>query len=230
MTGALTNMQQRPYRPPNVAGWEGGMSWLNTNTVQGRFDAVVRAQFLKYSNNANSYPRPGAGGGRRRGRRDARRRWSSARTRRSAGRGCRPARATRCWRTRPPAPTGERAAAPAALLHRAGADARRPRRAGDVTMRCIECEEIELARVSDAAARADAGDPARGARRLPGRPLARRPDAPAAAAVRRRRARVGLRRRRRSAGSRCGSRSPRRRAPSTRTASCCSTWPAATTA
>ncbi len=58
MTGALTSMQQRPYRPPNVAGWEGGMSWLNTNTVQGRFDAVVRAQFLKYSNNANSYPRP----------------------------------------------------------------------------------------------------------------------------------------------------------------------------
>jgi uncharacterized protein (DUF1800 family) len=57
MTGALTNMQQRPYRPPNVAGWEGGMSWLNTNTVQGRFDAVLRAQFLLYSNNANSYPR-----------------------------------------------------------------------------------------------------------------------------------------------------------------------------
>jgi hypothetical protein len=41
-----------------VAGWEGGMSWLNTNTVQGRFDAVVRAQFLTYSNNVNSYPRP----------------------------------------------------------------------------------------------------------------------------------------------------------------------------
>ena len=58
MTGALTNMQQRPYRPPNVAGWEGGMSWLNTNTVQGRFDAAVRAQFLMYSNSTNSYPRP----------------------------------------------------------------------------------------------------------------------------------------------------------------------------
>ena len=58
MTGALTNMQQRPYRPPNVAGWEGGMSWLNTNTVQGRFDAVLRAQFLKYSNSSSSYPRP----------------------------------------------------------------------------------------------------------------------------------------------------------------------------
>ena len=30
----MNNMQQRIYRPPNVAGWEGGMSWLNTNTVQ----------------------------------------------------------------------------------------------------------------------------------------------------------------------------------------------------
>ena len=83
MTGALTNMQQRPYRPPNVAGWEGGMSWLNTNTVQGRFDAVLRAQFLLYSNNANSYPRPAlveVDGGRAR----PRRRWSSARTPRPA--------------------------------------------------------------------------------------------------------------------------------------------------
>ncbi len=57
MTAALTNMQQRPYRPPNVAGWEGGMSWLNTNTVQGRFDAAVRAQALTYS--GNTYPRSG---------------------------------------------------------------------------------------------------------------------------------------------------------------------------
>ena len=39
----MNNMQQRVYRPPNVAGWEGGMSWLNTNTVQGRFDLVTRA-------------------------------------------------------------------------------------------------------------------------------------------------------------------------------------------
>ena len=46
----MINMQQRIYRPPNVAGWEGGMSWLNTNTVQGRFDLVARAQYLKYSN------------------------------------------------------------------------------------------------------------------------------------------------------------------------------------
>jgi uncharacterized protein (DUF1800 family) len=53
---ALDNMQQRPYRPPNVAGWEGGLSWLNSNTVQARFDAAVRVQYLKYSNAANGYP------------------------------------------------------------------------------------------------------------------------------------------------------------------------------
>jgi uncharacterized protein (DUF1800 family) len=49
MRVASTNMQQVPYKPPNVAGWEGGMSWFNTNTVQGRFDAAVRVQYLRYS-------------------------------------------------------------------------------------------------------------------------------------------------------------------------------------
>ena len=41
---AMNNMQQTVYFPPNVAGWEGGMSWLNTNTVQGRFDLIARLQ------------------------------------------------------------------------------------------------------------------------------------------------------------------------------------------
>jgi uncharacterized protein (DUF1800 family) len=50
MQGAMNNMQQRVYRPPNVAGWEGGLSWLNTNTVQGRWDLITRVQYLKYSN------------------------------------------------------------------------------------------------------------------------------------------------------------------------------------
>jgi uncharacterized protein (DUF1800 family) len=50
MEQAMNNMQQRVYWPPNVSGWEGGLSWLNTNTVQGRFDLVVKAQYLKYSN------------------------------------------------------------------------------------------------------------------------------------------------------------------------------------
>jgi uncharacterized protein (DUF1800 family) len=47
---SLNAMQQQPYRPPNVAGWEGGLSWLNTNTVQARFDFVTQAQYMKYSN------------------------------------------------------------------------------------------------------------------------------------------------------------------------------------
>ncbi len=34
----LDTMGQLPYHPPNVAGWEGGLSWLNTNTVLSRFE------------------------------------------------------------------------------------------------------------------------------------------------------------------------------------------------
>ena len=33
-------MGQVPYFPPNVSGWEGGMSWLNTNTALARFSFV----------------------------------------------------------------------------------------------------------------------------------------------------------------------------------------------
>jgi hypothetical protein len=33
----LDRMGQLPYNPPNVSGWEGGLSWLNTNTVLSRF-------------------------------------------------------------------------------------------------------------------------------------------------------------------------------------------------
>ena len=65
MQGAMNNMQQRVYRPPNVAGWEGGMSWLNTNTVQGRFDLVTRVQYLKYS---SAYSGHGQSAGRHPGR------------------------------------------------------------------------------------------------------------------------------------------------------------------
>jgi uncharacterized protein (DUF1800 family) len=45
---ALQNMQQIPYSPPNVAGWEGGLSWLNTNTTQARFDLILRLLMLKH--------------------------------------------------------------------------------------------------------------------------------------------------------------------------------------
>ena len=33
----LASMGQLPYFPPTVAGWEGGLSWLNTNTALARF-------------------------------------------------------------------------------------------------------------------------------------------------------------------------------------------------
>jgi uncharacterized protein (DUF1800 family) len=53
---AMRNMQQQPYFPPNVAGWEGGLSWLNTNTTQARFDLALRALYLRYSTSGSSYP------------------------------------------------------------------------------------------------------------------------------------------------------------------------------
>jgi uncharacterized protein (DUF1800 family) len=45
-TDALNRMQQQPYHPPNVAGWEGGLSWMTTSTSSARFDLVVRCQAL----------------------------------------------------------------------------------------------------------------------------------------------------------------------------------------
>ena len=168
------------------------MSWLNTNTVQGRFDAVVRAQFLMYSNSANSYPRPGARRGRRRRGETARGACRArARVDRPPVARARDARGAAGYATTAADRDGR--AAPAALLHRAGPDARRPRRTGDVTMRCIECEEIELARVRDERPVADAAVPHAALDGFPAGRSPRRPDAPAAAAVRRRRARLGLR-------------------------------------
>jgi uncharacterized protein (DUF1800 family) len=37
----LDAMGQQPYFPPTVAGWEGGLSWLNTNTALARFAFVA---------------------------------------------------------------------------------------------------------------------------------------------------------------------------------------------
>ncbi|MCU0312744.1 MAG: DUF1800 domain-containing protein [Solirubrobacteraceae bacterium] len=37
----LDAMGQVPYFPPTVAGWEGGLSWLNTNTALARFGFVA---------------------------------------------------------------------------------------------------------------------------------------------------------------------------------------------
>ena len=36
----MDSMGQLPYFPPTVAGWEGGLSWLNTNTALARFGFV----------------------------------------------------------------------------------------------------------------------------------------------------------------------------------------------
>jgi len=57
---SLDAQQQLPYHPPNVAGWEGGLSWLNTSTVAARFDWLVACQNLKYQGAANNLPDPGA--------------------------------------------------------------------------------------------------------------------------------------------------------------------------
>ncbi|HVU73824.1 MAG TPA: DUF1800 family protein [Mycobacteriales bacterium] len=54
----LGDMQQSPYEAPNVAGWEGGLSFLNTNTADARFDAVLRTLFVNYDNTSgtSAYP------------------------------------------------------------------------------------------------------------------------------------------------------------------------------
>lgn len=46
---ALRDMGQLPYFPPTVAGWEGGASWLNTNTALARFGAANRLLAAKYA-------------------------------------------------------------------------------------------------------------------------------------------------------------------------------------
>jgi uncharacterized protein (DUF1800 family) len=38
----LNAMGQTPYFPPNVSGWEGGLSWLNTNTALARWGFVAK--------------------------------------------------------------------------------------------------------------------------------------------------------------------------------------------
>jgi uncharacterized protein (DUF1800 family) len=38
----LASMGQVPFFPPTVFGWEGGLSWLNTNTALARFDFCGR--------------------------------------------------------------------------------------------------------------------------------------------------------------------------------------------
>ena len=44
---SMSEQGQRPYFPPTVAGWEGGLSWLNTNTALARFRFANRLVNLK---------------------------------------------------------------------------------------------------------------------------------------------------------------------------------------
>ena len=58
---ALRDMGQLPYFPPTVAGWEGGASWLNTNTALARFSAANRLLSLKYATLATKAPEDESG-------------------------------------------------------------------------------------------------------------------------------------------------------------------------
>jgi uncharacterized protein (DUF1800 family) len=57
----LSEMGQLPYFPPTVAGWEGGGSWLNTNTALARFSTANRLLSLKYTGLATKAPEDEAG-------------------------------------------------------------------------------------------------------------------------------------------------------------------------
>ena len=54
----LGQMGQLPFYPPTVAGWEGGPSWLNTNTVLGRYGFVQElvGKMTDYADNPTETP------------------------------------------------------------------------------------------------------------------------------------------------------------------------------
>jgi hypothetical protein len=41
MAGALSQMGQVPFMPPNVRGWPGGRAWINTSTLLIRYNTAV---------------------------------------------------------------------------------------------------------------------------------------------------------------------------------------------
>ena len=138
---AMNATQQKVYFPPNVSGWEGGLSWLNTNTVQARFDLdrpPAEPQVLQLLHGrrraAVNYPDALLPAHVIRRRADAQvwydraletlnYPWVSAGDQATAL-----ALAGTTHRRRPP-----RRAPPAAALRTSSADSRRPRRTGDVT-------------------------------------------------------------------------------------------------
>ena len=56
LRGALTDMGQLPYFPPSVAGWEGNLAWLNTNTALARFSLANRLLGKHYATLPNKAP------------------------------------------------------------------------------------------------------------------------------------------------------------------------------
>jgi len=62
--GALNRMGQVPFHPPSVKGWDGGATWLNSQTVLARenfVNALVTSKLMMQSSNwLMSGPPPGA--------------------------------------------------------------------------------------------------------------------------------------------------------------------------
>ena len=56
LVGALRDMGQLPYFPPNVAGWEGSIAWLNTNTALARFALANRLLTMSYATLPDKQP------------------------------------------------------------------------------------------------------------------------------------------------------------------------------
>ncbi len=40
-SNALRNLGQEPFNPPNVKGWDGGIAWINTNTLLSRHNLAL---------------------------------------------------------------------------------------------------------------------------------------------------------------------------------------------
>ena len=118
----LDAMGQVPYFPPTVAGWEGGLSWLNTNTALARF-ALRLGAARRARRSPTSPARP--------------RRAAYDRAYAAVGRAVARRRDPDVHRAASPRRAGSarRQLTQAAPARAARADARRPRRTGDVMRR-----------------------------------------------------------------------------------------------
>src|SRR2546423_737084 len=57
LMGALTQMGQLPFAPPNVRGWPGGRMWINPSTLCVRYNTAI---FLAGGGSA-AFPKMGGG-------------------------------------------------------------------------------------------------------------------------------------------------------------------------